>query len=189
MKKILLGTLMLLGWAGFLSAQQVEALPQLELEGELIDEARTIDGAADIVLGKGTRIVSPVKVMVHGCHSIRFEEGFQMVPGTELVARVDESCKQGSEAIAPVLSSEVSLGPNPFQNVLYLTIETANGIEVAASLLDLQGRQVAELIPGQRMENGQHKIEFDLGHLPAGTYFYRVNAGGELFSGKLVHLN
>ena len=189
MKKILLGTLMLLGIRTFLPAQQVAALPELQLEGELIDEARTIDGASDIVLGKGTRIVSPVKVTVHGCHSIRFEEGFQTVPGTELVASVDENCKQAGATAISMSKSKVDLGPNPFQDVLYLSVESPGAIAIEASLFDLQGRLAATLISEHMLAEGHHQIKLDLGHLPTGTYFYRVQAGQEHFSGKLVHLN
>jgi len=45
---------------------------------------------------------------------------------------------------------------------------------------------VGTLLDGERLPGGPHEIRFDRGELPAGVYFYRLEAGRIRRSGKMI---
>jgi len=187
MKKLF--TMLLLVGIGttVLMAQQKAALPSLHLEAERIDTDRIIEGADEIILDEGTHIAAPIRLEITGCHSIRLGEGFSIAPGGELIARIDESCKQAASSAEP--SGSLSIGPNPLRSELHMAIQVGTDSEVQGAMYDLHGRQVAELLPATRLEPGFHEFTADVQSLPPGTYLYRMSIGKEVRSGKLIRID
>ena len=47
------------------------------------------------------------------------------------------------------------------------------------------GREIDTLVDGLR-HSGEHRVVWDAGHLPAGIYLCRLEAGGEVYTRKLI---
>jgi TctA family transporter len=58
---------------------------------------------------------------------------------------------------------------------------------VRLAVYDLLGREVALLVDGFQVP-GEHRVTFDARRLASGIYFYRLIAGGQALSRKLVLL-
>jgi hypothetical protein len=92
-------------------------------------------------------------------------------------------------------STSLQVSPNPFNptTTITLTLPQAGWVEVG--VYDLAGRNVgfatnsgpfggeADL---QWREAGSHTLTFDGSRLPSGVYLYRVQAGGQVISGKMM---
>jgi hypothetical protein len=61
------------------------------------------------------------------------------------------------------------------------------GERVRLSVYDLLGREVAVLVNGVQTP-GEHRVTFDARSLASGVYLYRLVAGGQSRSRKLVLL-
>jgi endoglucanase len=67
--------------------------------------------------------------------------------------------------------------PNPAAGIASYTVSVADEARVWASLYDVMGRRVADLIDGDWMQAGRHVRSFDTSGLPAGVYLMHVEAG------------
>jgi PKD domain len=83
----------------------------------------------------------------------------------------------------PALQAAIQVGPNPFAQRLTLTLSTLLA-SPRVQVLDLMGRTLVE----QPVELGINELE--VGHLPAGAYFWQVSTRteGVVKSGKLVKM-
>jgi hypothetical protein len=56
-------------------------------------------------------------------------------------------------------------------------------------IYNVLGQEVAVLIDNERMENGEHEVQFDANGLTSGVYFYRLNVNnGEFMQTKKLLL-
>jgi hypothetical protein len=102
------------------------------------------------------------------------------------------------ESAAPVLLSLEQNYPNPFPatggssrsvgnpttTIRYSITEDAT---VLLRVFDINGRLVAELVNGAK-EAGRHKVDFNAGELPSGMYIYRLEANGQILTGRMALL-
>jgi parallel beta-helix repeat protein len=94
------------------------------------------------------------------------------------------------EVPGPRLLAAVRAWPNPFNPQVSVSFELARGGHVSAVVMDLTGRLVRQLHDGD-LAAGYHGLTWDgtdaRGQgLASGVYFYRLVAGGESATGKLV---
>ncbi|MFN3821124.1 MAG: T9SS type A sorting domain-containing protein, partial [bacterium] len=59
------------------------------------------------------------------------------------------------------------------------------GAYVEVNLWDMHGRKVADLSPGN-LNPGSYEILWDASEMPAGIYIFKVKAGSEQLSRKVV---
>lgn len=83
-----------------------------------------------------------------------------------------------------------SANPNPVQGNTNIVFSLPKASSVALNVFDVSGRQVRSLVSG-RQDSGYHVISFngmnDAGSLlPAGVYFYRLQANGKESTRKLI---
>ena len=81
--------------------------------------------------------------------------------------------------------SGISAYPNPFTgktNIHYNLTQTG---EVSLNVFDIDGKQVAALVNGDQ-ESGPHDAIFDASDLKSGVYFYRLQSGNDVKTGKLM---
>ncbi len=107
----------------------------------------------------------------------------------------DDETRPPAEAMSsegtPVRSEEtlehVSLtsAPNPFAGGAVITYVLPEATDVRLVVYDLLGREVAVLVDDSR-EAGTHYVDFDGASLPAGTYLYRIEAGGHTEAKQMV---
>jgi hypothetical protein len=77
--------------------------------------------------------------------------------------------------------------PNPFNPTTSIQYSVPNTGYVTLEVFDLLGRVVSTLVDD--FENaGEHAIEFDAAHLPSGLYLYRLTAGDEVSTKKMMFL-
>ena len=89
---------------------------------------------------------------------------------------VSTSAKDGE------VPTEVTLGqnhPNPFNPETTIRYALPQGAEVRLAVYDLLGQEVGVLVDGFQPA-GQHRVRFDGGDLPSGSYVYRLQVGEEV---------
>jgi hypothetical protein len=77
--------------------------------------------------------------------------------------------------------------PNPFNPTTEIEFSLSRTEQVRLAVFDILGREVAVLGTGQ-MSAGLHRVQFDGANLPAGIYFYRLEAGAQSFTRKMMLL-
>ncbi len=89
------------------------------------------------------------------------------------------------EESAEVLSSSLSVYPNPFSREATVALTLDATSEVRVVVYDVLGRRVAVLAEGHR-EAGTHRFRLDGAGLPAGVYLVRGEAGGQRLSERVT---
>ncbi len=105
-----------------------------------------------------------------------------------------ETCKM--ESTLPKSALQATATPNPFNPITTLTITLPAPARVTLEVFDINGRLVtdvgaqhaAPLPTATWYPAGTHQITFDGSDLPSGVYLYRITAGQEAASGKMVLL-
>ena len=77
--------------------------------------------------------------------------------------------------------------PNPFNPVTTIGYVLPEEAPVKLVVYDVLGREVATLVDG-RQEAGRHAVVFDATRLPSGTYVYRLEAAGQVETGRMLLL-
>lgn len=93
----------------------------------------------------------------------------------------------GAGSFKPEESVLIRLYPNPFNPMTAISYKLQASSYVNLTVYDIAGRQVAELVNGWR-DVGAHKVIFDGSDLPSGVYIYRLTAGQQTPSGKMILL-
>jgi hypothetical protein len=75
--------------------------------------------------------------------------------------------------------------PNPFNPVTTFSYQLSAYSYVKLEVFDLNGRRVSTLVDGWR-STGHHEATFDASDLASGIYLYRLQAAGEVVSGKMA---
>jgi hypothetical protein len=98
---------------------------------------------------------------------------------------LDETAVKGAEDIPSVFTLRPPR-PNPFSGTTEMVFGLPRPAEVSLALYDVAGRRVRAPMPGSMLKAGWHTITITAGTLPAGVYFYELNAGGITGKNKLV---
>lgn len=75
--------------------------------------------------------------------------------------------------------------PNPFSATTAIKFSIKEAGEVKVAVYDVLGREV-RLVANRNFAAGTHTLSFDAEGLPNGTYFYKMIAGDNSLSGKMV---
>lgn len=75
--------------------------------------------------------------------------------------------------------------PNPFNPTTRIQFSLKEAGFVSLKIYNILGAEVKTLING-RMKEGGHYVDFDGSQLPSGAYIYRLEAGGNKLSGKMI---
>ncbi|MBK6966310.1 MAG: T9SS type A sorting domain-containing protein [Bacteroidales bacterium] len=78
-----------------------------------------------------------------------------------------------------------SVWPNPCSASATFTYSLAQPSQVLLCVYDNLGRLAATLVNGTQ-QTGEQTIEWDTKNWPAGVYHYRILAGNQVGSGKMV---
>jgi hypothetical protein len=89
------------------------------------------------------------------------------------------------EASLPLTSSLGQNYPNPFNPTTNISFTLPNPIRVNLSVYDISGRLVEMVVKGWR-DAGVHEVVFDGYGLASGIYFYHLEAGDFISTGKMV---
>lgn len=75
--------------------------------------------------------------------------------------------------------------PNPFNPNTVISYQLAGNSDVSLKVFDMLGREVATLVDG-RKSAGSYRVNFDASNLSSGMYIYRLQAGGKVFTQKMM---
>jgi hypothetical protein len=89
--------------------------------------------------------------------------------------------------VAPVTHLLASATPNPFNPTTTISYTLPQTEFVSLSIYNVSGAEVAQLVHGIR-EAGNHQVSFDASGLTSGMYLYRLTAGTNTATGKMVLL-
>ena len=78
--------------------------------------------------------------------------------------------------------------PNPFSNSTVIWWQILVGNHVVLRVFDFMGKEIKTLVDAD-MAPGEHQVSFDASGLPAGVYFYRLQANGTTETKKMVVTN
>jgi hypothetical protein len=77
--------------------------------------------------------------------------------------------------------------PNPFNPVNKIQFDLPKSVFVSLKVYNVLGEEVATLLEENR-EAGRHDVEFSGSKLPSGVYYYRLTAGSNVDTKKLLLL-
>ncbi|HET6400900.1 MAG TPA: T9SS type A sorting domain-containing protein, partial [Candidatus Kapabacteria bacterium] len=89
-----------------------------------------------------------------------------------------------NEVVQPRMNP-VNNFPNPFNYSTSIRFTLPEPSYITLKLFDATGREVATLANGF-FASGEHDLPFARGTLPAGVYFYRLEAGGQSVTHAIV---
>jgi hypothetical protein len=89
-----------------------------------------------------------------------------------------------SQTAAIPAGLELAVSPNPFNPATAINYKLQAPSKVSLKVYDAAGRLVATLVDGQQ-EAGAHQVTFNGSKLTSGVYFYRLEAGEQIASGKM----
>jgi polyhydroxybutyrate depolymerase len=75
--------------------------------------------------------------------------------------------------------------PNPFNPTTVISWQLVVGSSVNLSIYNVAGQRVSKLV-NERQPAGFHSVEFDASQLASGVYFYRLEAGNQVETRKMV---
>jgi len=75
----------------------------------------------------------------------------------------------------PLIDPVFNVFPNPAQDYTKVTFDLMRSAHVRVSVSDVLGRELI-LATGQKMDAGIHEMTLEIGSLPTGTYYVRVQA-------------
>lgn len=84
-----------------------------------------------------------------------------------------------------LLGSEVSAYPNPFSTITTIDYSLRGRSQVSLKVFNVTGQQVAVLVNAIQ-QPGRYNISFKRTGIPSGIYFYRLQVGDAVKTGKLV---
>jgi len=130
--------------------------------GPLTESATDLDNAGTVAIRQGTQANRPVAIL----DGIRITTSWgSIVPVTKL------------SSIASSFSLKQNY-PNPFNPSTTIEFSVPEASFVTLKIYDMLGREIEQLISNNLIA-GQYQIKFDASNYPSGTYFYRLDAGGE----------
>lgn len=97
---------------------------------------------------------------------------------------VSTSSEEGNE-----LAHEFSLDqnyPNPFNPSTNITFDLPVNTTVTLAVYDVLGREVSMLLNDQQFNSGSYIVSFDGTTLSSGIYLYRLQAGEQVLSNKMI---
>ncbi|MFO8128801.1 MAG: T9SS type A sorting domain-containing protein [Bacteroidales bacterium] len=89
--------------------------------------------------------------------------------------------------------SDVVCFPNPFREQTEIRFTLASPSEVGIQVFNLQGQLMDRILRSRRMHGGSHTVAWNISagvnkNMPEGIYIYRIFAGDQVFTGKMVLL-
>jgi len=105
----------------------------------------------------------------------------------ELVYYGPPSSSSAPDELIPSILDYSYCYPNPVNSQVNISFGIKQPGTVAIEIYDLLGRKTGSLI-NEFMTAGSHRVTWNAGDLPSGIYFYRLQAGGDSYHGRMVLL-
>lgn len=154
----------------------------LEINNDFFSVMRSSDGNGFTKIGT---------IQGAGNSSITKEYGFRdenPLPGISYyyLIQTDFDGKTSSSGIVSVNRNQggmAYISPNPATDKINIYFDSENNLPVKLSIMDLFG----QLIESKTLANSRH-FEFDISHLPVGSYFVATERGGTRAINKMIRV-
>jgi len=100
-------------------------------------------------------------------------------------AQLNKTSSESNEAEF-ILENKISVFPNPFNPTTVFSVSVAEPSTVKLHVFNLIGQQIAEVVNAD-LNTGVHDYRLNAGSWSSGTYFYRLQIGDKMQTGK-IHL-
>ncbi|MCK4978880.1 MAG: T9SS type A sorting domain-containing protein, partial [Candidatus Delongbacteria bacterium] len=91
------------------------------------------------------------------------------------------------EVIIPSSTKLIGNYPNPFNGSTTITYQLSDITNVKLAVYNIKGEIIIELV-NERQNRGEHKVLFNTLDMNSGVYFYKLEAGAEVQTGKMIYL-
>jgi len=81
----------------------------------------------------------------------------------------------------------INIYPNPFINSTTIKYSLAESSQVSLSVFDSYGRLIAKPV-NTFQQKGEQTVEWNMGNLPAGIYFYRLATSNQVHTQKIIKM-
>jgi len=115
------------------------------------------------------------------------ESGDNIFAGTSSGVWVTASATEVREISVPLTFTLNQNYPNPFNPSTTISYELSAKSFVSLKVYDVLGREVVTLVDGRR-EAGSHKVTFDGSRLSGGVYIYKLVAGSQSSTKKMIFM-
>ena len=151
----------------------------------IIQRAETIDA--------NNTILNSADVSYKASTSITLKPGFMVAAGSAFLATI-EDCSSPNTMAPPTReafkyftqTSTTRIYPNPFDHQTTIEYALDFSSHVQLQVVDILGRQVANLVDAPNQSAGLHQVIFNRGQLQSGTYFVLLRKGDQYVSKKMI---
>ncbi len=127
----------------------------------------------------GSMLMDWFGVSINTVKDLLFED-FQHIP------LIVDGCKTISSISEPnTVPLSVYNFPNPFTNSTSIVFDLISSVQVKVSVFDAQGRELL-IVVNKTLPKGHHEIPVKTASLPAGNYYYRVQAADSQKVGLMI---
>jgi len=110
---------------------------------------------------------------------------FNNAVGCNSSEEVQDSCEANAVSVEErYILEECTVSPNPFTTSTTLTYSLDKPSNVTISIFNPQGQLIEKI--EQKQSKGEQKVQWDAEGLPAGIYYFRIQAGDKIGGGKMV---
>jgi hypothetical protein len=92
-----------------------------------------------------------------------------------------------TEEIEDVSEIQVGLSPNPFTSLTILSYTLDKPSTVTISIFNPQGQLIEKI--EQKQQKGEQHVQWNAEGLPAGIYYFRLQAGEKVGGGKIIKIS
>ncbi|GAB3994913.1 hypothetical protein GCM10028807_33700 [Spirosoma daeguense] len=129
------------------------------------------------------QIASRASAIYTAGNSVTLQPGFVANAGSVFSATIESRPVLGDEAANQLT---VIAYPNPFRQQTRVEYVLPRATQVKATLTNLQGQVVSLPSESKWEESGRHEVNLSGDNLPAGTYIYQLQTGGEQKTIRLI---
>ena len=163
------------------SASAFGQAPTLLTKNVESNEQRTEHAA--VALTARNQIAPQASAIYTAGGSVTLQPGFMARAGSVFSASIESRPVLGDEAANQLT---VIAYPNPFRQQTRVEYNLPRATQVKATLTNAQGQIVSLPSDAKWEESGRHEVNLSGENLPAGTYIYQLQTGGEQKTIRLI---
>jgi len=133
-------------------------------------------------------VESGVTVSYDAANIIRLKACFHAKPGSNFHAFIDGCQDTSAPKEDTSLAPNVNLYPNPATHTIHVEYELSENAPANISILDAFGK-VVKNVPNAELFAGTQTLNMDISDLPAGMYFYTIQAKDWKVTKKFIVVN
>ena len=141
-----------------------------------------------------TTIAAATTVVFDAGVSVTLSPGFTAAAGSTFTAKIG-GCTAAplaptvvearTEELKASIQENLVIYPNPLSESTTIAYELVNSTEVSVLVMDLKGKQVANLVNSAKQDAGTYYVNFDASDLTSGLYIVIVRTGDKVMTEKI----